>query len=339
MRSSRTVSSAFSISVIFGLQNGSQIQITLGLVHSKACVLVSVASVSVGSFSGPAYLVHAQGGKTMKRFRILLTMCVLAVTLLVPFSGSASALSGRSPFTTTNPGNFNEPFKILSQPFQIAGLNKGSRPTVWPLYPPAEGADWVQVTPYIWHFETGKGTTSFTESWYTMGREGLQWRLDYLVDPQIKQLEARLKADPDNANLQKELAIANNKRERLIANRDKAGSYFDNPNPTSLPDYTQGCPNAANASTSIASQMNGQGWACASGGSADTYVDLDFYRGPAYSHEGLHNDGTTYASLNIYRARVAGYPCDVYAEAHAFWGPFWWDEQTSTEHSADSDCQ
>ena len=170
-----------------------------------------------------------------------------------------------------------------------------------------------------------------------MGREGIQWQLDNLIDPEIKKLEVKLRADSENTNLQKALEVQQDKRQRMITKRDKAGSYYEHPNSDYLPDRIETC-NYATTAASIGSQMNGSGTACANGSSADTWVDIQLMRNGAAEYN--HQDGTGWVSFGVTRAKIPSqYGCSVDSESHAFWGPFWWDAQDSRQNATDSDCQ
>jgi hypothetical protein len=228
--------------------------------------------------------------------------------------------------------------QILAEGIGKIGQGKSNGSVVWPPYPPAAGEEWVQIEPYVWHFATMGDGTGSKDMWYTMGREGLQWQLDHLVSPKIKELQAKLGTDPENANVRKALEYYQNRSLRMSSARDKAGSYYDHPNPSSLPEQPEAC-NYAVTDTYITSQIYGSGTACASGASADTWVEIHITRGINPAPEVVYRSGTTWASMGVTRAKIPDYGCDVDAWSHAFWGPFWWDSQDSYNGSSDYDCR
>jgi hypothetical protein len=197
----------------------------------------------------------------------------------------------------------------------------------------------VQVRPWLWHYYKEVDDTSHVEKWYTMGREGLEWRIDNLIVPRIQDLETKLASDPGNKSYQAALTSYRDRLERISQEIGKVGSYYSDPDAIHAPDSPTSCNYAVTAASIGSTQITGSGQACStSGNSTATYFEWYIWRGGGGFE---HNSGFNpyWSAFGVSRAKIPDYGCRVESYTGASWGPFWWDRQDSEEWAEDSDCK
>lgn len=170
---------------------------------------------------------------------------------------------------------------------------------VQPPREPAPGKNWEQLAPYVWYYHNTIDETAYTDKWYVMGRDGLQWALDNYWGPLLKEAKVRQAIDPSNADNVSSVEYYESNYGRIVGRLDSAEPYISGSEDQFIQNIATACNYASTYANISPSQIRVGGEACANSSTPYTYVDYNVKRGGQWE-----TNSTTGGAGQLYMLRV-----------------------------------